>query len=198
MWPFKKNKYEKLTREEVSDAIYNLETQLKKIEDEIVSNQAAETDLKKRGAKEPSRDMKIFYAKKINMLKAEREQAIKRSMYLMYNIQLLNKLKQAIDDNSFYKNTSKTPLSALLADQKGLANFLNSALQTKVSAEQVLTDADETFKEVAGLYEENQSIYGTNEADDALLSMFETEESLNDADVALDEEVAEAASAKEE
>ena len=39
-----------------------------------------------------------------------------------------------------------------------------------------MTSADETFKAVEDAYEKNETIYGMNSQDDALLAMFETEE----------------------
>ena len=96
------------------------------------------------------------------------------------NIQLLNKLKRAIDDNQFFAKTSKVSLGNLLGDQKRLAKFLNKALNVRISAEQVLTDADETFKNIEDAYEKNESIYGIQQSDDELLGMFETEEQIED------------------
>lgn len=180
---FKKDKYSKLTREEVTDAIFELEKELKTLEDSILSSAKEISVMMQRGAQEKDRSTKLFIAKKINMMKADREQNEKRAMYLMYNIQMLGKLRQAIDDNKFFGDKAKGSLNSLLADQQGLAQFLNQALQTKVAAENVLTDADETFKEVAGLYEENATIYGKSDADDELLSMFETQESMADGEI---------------
>lgn len=179
MWPFK-SKYDKLTREEVVEAICQLEKEANSIEEEIMSSQKKIDDLTEKGKKETSRDIRLFYAKKINSIKAERAQNVQRAMYLLYNIQLLNKLKRAIDDNQFFAKTSKMSLGSLLGDQKGLAKFLNKTLNTRLSAEQVLTDADETFKEIEESYDKNESIYGIHEEDDVLLAMFETEEMLDD------------------
>lgn len=175
MWPFK-SKYDKLTREEVVDAICKLEQESKDIEDGLGAKQQQIDELMLKGRKEKSKDVQLFYAKKINSLKAEREQSVQRAMYLMYNIQLLQKLKTAIDDNQFFKNSAKVSLGNLLSDQKGLAKFLNKTLNTRIKAEDVLTSADETFKEVESAYEKNETIYGMNNQDDALLAMFETEE----------------------
>ena len=175
MWPFK-SKYDKLTREETVDAICKLEKELQNIESGLGEKQKQIDDFMLKGRKETDKQMKLYYAKRINSLKAEREQSVQRSMYLMYNIQLLNKLKTAIDDNQFFKNTSNVSLGNLLADQKGLAKFLNKTLNTRVKAEEVLTSADETFKDIEEMYDKNESIYGVNKADDALLAMFETEE----------------------
>lgn len=173
---FFKSKYDKLTREETVDAICKLEKELQNIENELLEKQKQVDDLVAKGKKETNREIRLFYAKRINSLKAEREQSVRRAMYLMYNIQLLNKLKAAIDDNQFFKKTTNVSLGNLLADQNGLAKFLNKTLNTRVRAEDVLTSADETFKAVEDAYEKNETIYGKNEADDALLAMFETEE----------------------
>lgn len=175
MWPFK-NKFNKLTREEVVEAICKLEQESQDIEDSLGVKQKQIDDLMAKGKAEKSKDIKLFYAKKINALKADRENSVQRAMYLMYNVQLLQKLKTAIDDNQFFKNTSKTSLNNLLADQKGLAKFLNQTLGTRVAAEDVLTSADETFRAVEDAYEKNESIYGISSQDDQLLAMFEMEE----------------------
>ena len=106
MWPFK-SKYDKLTREEVVSAICELEQQSKEIEDGLVSGQKQIDDMMAKGKAEKDKSLKLLYAKKINALKAEREQSVQRDMYIMYNIQMLQKLKNAIDDNKFFKNTSK-------------------------------------------------------------------------------------------
>ena len=193
MWPFK-SKYDKLTREEVVESICNLEKELNSIEDDIMSSQSRVDELMAKGKVEKSNELRIFYAKKINAIKAERQTNIQRATYLMYNIQLLNKLKRAIDDNQFFKKNSKMPLAQLLSDQKGLAVFLNKALNTRVEAEQVLTDADETFRNVEESYVMNDEIYGEKNADNELLAMFETEDMLGDTGFAEFEENKEATS----
>ena len=175
-----KSKFDKLTREEVVEAICKLESESQDIESSLEEKQKQIDALMEKGRKGADQQLKLLYAKKINTLKAEREQDVRRAMYLMYNTQLLNKLKNAIDDNQFFKNSAKVSLGNLLSDQKGLAKFLNKALNTRVNAEDVLTTADETFREIEEAYEPNETIYGVNSADDALLAMFETTNSLED------------------
>ena len=170
MWPFK-SKFDKLKREDVVDAICNLEKQESDLESAI-------EELLAKGRKESNRELKLFYAKKITTLREENQTDVQRAMYLMYNTKLLRKLKTTIDDNEFFVRTGKVSLGNLLADQKGLAQFLNKALGTKVRSEQVLTAADDTWNEVQSGYEANERIYGVNEHDDELLAMFETGEQL--------------------
>lgn len=171
-----KSKYDKITREDVVDSICKLETECNKIEKDMVEKQAQISNLTAKGKEEKNRELRLFYAKRINALKSEIEQDTQRAMYLMYNTQLLNKLKGAIDNNEFFKNTSKMSLGNLLKDQVGLAKFLNKALNTRVTAETILTDADETFREVETQYEKNEAIYGVGQSDDELLAVFEDAE----------------------
>ena len=178
MWPFK-SKYEKLKREDVVEAICDLEKQENDLESAIVERARTIDKLLEKGRKETNRELKLFYAKKITSLREENQTDVKRGMYLMYNMKLLRKLKSTIDDNEFFVRTGKVSLGNLLADQKGLAQFLNKALNTKVSSEQVLTEADDIWNEVQSGYEENEHIYGVNEHDDELLAMFETGEQLD-------------------
>ena len=178
MWPFK-SKYEKLKREDVVEAICDLEKQENDLESAIVERARTIDELLEKGRKETNREPKLFYAKKITSLREENQTDVKRGMYLMYNMKLLRKLKSTIDDNEFFVRTGKVSLGNLLADQKGLAQFLNKALNTKVSSEQVLTEADDIWNEVQSGYEENERIYGVNEHDDELLAMFETGEQLD-------------------
>ncbi|MBQ8845288.1 MAG: hypothetical protein IJ008_04685 [Clostridia bacterium] len=173
MWPFKKDKFKNLKREDVVNAICELEKQENDIEKSIEDMVKQIDALMEKGRKEKTQDLKLFYVKKISHLQEEKAEAINRAVYLLYNTRLLNKLKTAIDDNTFYANTGKISLTNLLSDQKGLAKFLNKALNTKVMAEDVLTSADDTFNEVKGLYTENDRIYGVNSSDDDLLAILE-------------------------
>ncbi len=179
MWPFK-SKFQKLTREEVVDSICKLEKESADLEAGLDEKQKKIDALMQKGRTETVRDVKLLWAKRVNALKAERAQDVQRIMYLMYNIQMLQKLKRAIDDNQFFAKTPKQSLGGLLGDQKGLARFLNQALNTRVSAEKVLTDADETFRSIEEAYEPSSEIYGVGQDDDALLAMFETEEQIAD------------------
>lgn len=178
MWPFK-SKYDKLKREDVVNAICNLEKQENDLEEAIEERARAIEELLQKGRRETNRELKLFYAKKITSMREENQTDVRRAMYLMYNTKLLKKLKNTIDDNEFFMRTGKVSLGNLLSDQKGLAQFLNKALNTKVRSEQVLTDADDTWNEVQSGYEENERIYGVNEDDDKLLAMFETGEQLD-------------------
>ena len=174
MWPFKKNKFKKLKREDVVNSICELETQLSEIEKGITARETTIKELMQKGRVETSRELKLFHAKRIVHLREENDTMSKRGMYILYNVRLLNKLKDSIDEKEFINITAKVGLSELLSDQKNLAAFLNKTLNTKVRQEEILTNADDLFNEVKAGYTENAAIYGVSSSDDNLLAVFET------------------------
>lgn len=173
-----KGKYDRIKREEVVDAIVKLQGEEAQVEERVRDARAQIEALMAQGREEKDMQMRLFLAKKINYLKEEQKQNMQRATYLLYNVQLLNRLKSAIDDKQFFSNSMGAPLNSLLADQRALAQFLNKALNTRVAAENVLTEADETFNDVLSAYEENEKIYGVNKSDDELLAVFETGDAL--------------------
>lgn len=177
-----KSRYNKLKRADVVDAIVKLQEEEAKLEERIMEASAEIKQLTQKGKEEKDHDVRVFLAKKINRVKEERQDNIKRATFIAYNVKLMNKLKSAIDDKEFFDAKSSVPLNQLLADQKGLARFLNQALGTRVKAEQVLTDADDTFVEIMESYDENERIYGVSDSDDELLAVFETADMLGSAD----------------
>lgn len=179
-WPFRKNKFKNLNREDLVNSICELERQERTVEAEVFQKIKEIDALMDKGKKEKNRDLQLFYAKKIMHLNEEKQTCMERGMYLLYNIRLMNKLKEAYDSNTFFKTQTKVPLSELLADQKRLAKFLNKALETRIASEDVLTSADELFTEVQSAYEVNQPIYGIGKTEDEILTVFEKESALND------------------
>ena len=179
-WPFKRNKFKKIQREDLVNSICELERQERTVEAEIFQLQKEIDMLMDKGKKEKTEELKLFYAKKINHLKEQKANKKQKGMYLLYNIRLMNKLKEAYDSNAFYKTKTKVPLSELLADQKGLAKFLNKALETRIASEDVLTSADDLFTEIQGAYDTNEAIYGMKKDDEDLLTNFEKEQQILD------------------
>lgn len=173
------NRYKKLKRADIVDAIVKLQQEEDSLEEKILSSSSEVKALTERGIAEKDSDLRLFLAKKINRIKEEKQADIKRATYIAYNIKMLGRLKDALDDKEFFNISADVPLNKLLADQKGLARFLNKALGTRVKAESVLTEADDTFGEIMDSYEENERIYGVAQSDDELLSVFETADMLD-------------------
>ena len=195
---FGRNKFKKLKREEVVDAIIGLTKQQEDLENGVLTKSEEVDKLMERGKKEKNRDIKLLCAKKVTSLREEIKRDTNRAAYLLYNIKLMEKLKAAIDDNQFVNNTTKLPLNKLLGDQKALSAFLQDAIQNRTSAEEALVSADQMFD----TYEQSANadtspIYSANKSDDELLAMFEMQDQLDseaeiDADPLSDEELEQA------
>ena len=175
------NKFKKIKRGDVVDAIVELE---KAQQNEISAIGEREKEIEKlmeQGRRTKDRNLQLALAKRINMLKAENANTAKRIQYLNANTQALNQLKTSLDDESFIVNNSKMPLNKLLSDPGQLRKFLNSVTLKKQRSENVLGEALDVFNEAEENYIPDERIYGINESDDALLSMFEEQNSMDDA-----------------
>ena len=177
---FGRNKFKKLKREDVVNAIIEQSKQQEDLENGVLAKSEEVEKLMERGRKEKNRDIKLLCAKKVNTLQAEIKRDTRRAALLLYNVKLLEKLKAAIDDNRFIENTTKLPLNKLLSDRKALAQFLETSIQNRADAETMLTQADELFDSYEQAAEAtSSSIYSVNESDDELLAMFEMQEQLD-------------------
>ncbi len=177
---FGRNKFKKLKREDVVDAIIQLGKQQDDLENGIMQKSEEVEKLMERGRKEKNRDIKLLCAKKVSSLQDEIKRDTKRAAFLLYNVKLLEKLKAAIDDNQFVENTSKLSLNKLLSDQKALAQFLESAIATRTAAEDSLVEADRLFESYEqAAQSEDGPIYSASKSDDELLAMFEMQDQLD-------------------
>lgn len=201
---FGRNKFKKLKREDVVNAIIEQSKQQEDLESGILAKSEEVEKLMERGRKEKNRDIKLLCAKKVNTLQDEIRRDTKRAAFLLYNVKLLEKLKSAIDDNRFIENTTKLPLNKLLCDQKALAQFLESSIQNRTTAENALVGANELFDSYEQAADSDTSpIYSVNKSDDELLAMFEMQEQLDtegefDSDIGGAEPQAKRAAADEE
>ena len=182
MWPFKKKQsLEKIKREDVIDNICELEKQQNaEIQKMTERTQEVEKYLE-LGKKSKDRNLQLAYAKKINMLKEENNMAVRRVQYINANLKALNRLKIAIDDKGFLTNNSNMPINVLLSNPKELNKFLGGVNDIKMKNEKNLTNVLDTFDEFDQVYEGDDMIYGTSNEDDQLLSMFEVQQSEDDA-----------------
>ena len=173
----KKNIFDEITKDEIIDAICQLEREEGLIEEKISLHSNKINVLMEDGKKAEDRISKLFIVKKISNENELRDRSIKQGLYVLYNIKMANRLKDAFENNDLIKRVSGLKLLSCLHDQKELAIFLNKALDTKVLEEDVLTNADDMFVSISEMYNENLKIYGiTSMQEDELLSLFEIKE----------------------
>ncbi|MCR4875134.1 MAG: hypothetical protein K5923_05325 [Clostridia bacterium] len=169
-----KNKFDTLKREEVIDTICELEREEVLIEEKI---KILTEDIRQKlneGREVDNPMERTFLVKKITLQQEKRERAIRQAMYILYNLRLSERLKDAIDDKSLVKKLASMKSIKYFKDQRALALFLNDALNTKIKQEDVLTEADDTFRAVEDMYQKNLQIYGITElSEDNILAFFE-------------------------
>lgn len=174
----KKKKFSKLTSEDVVNAYIELEQKEENLENELSIKKKEINELIEKGKKTNDHDQRLVYAKKISFLQDSCKATIKRIQYVLYNLKLMEKLKNAVEENEFLLDVGSVDLNALLSNQKGLAAFLNKSLKTKVKAEDIMTSADDTFNEIDSQYEENEDIYGIKDSDDSIMAIFEDSDNI--------------------
>lgn len=178
-----KNKFEKLTREEVIDTICTLEREEELVEESIALYAEKIKNMMDEGKEIKDLLQRALFVKKITLESEKRERAIRQAMYLLYNLRLSVRLKDAIDDKSLVDRLKSIRSIRYFKDQRALALFLNNALNTKLKEEDVLTDADDTFRVIEEMFSNNKQIYGISDfTEDALMAFFEEENELNESD----------------
>lgn len=170
---FRKNKFNKIKRTEVVDKIIAFEKEREEIETSFLSQEKEIQSMYKKGYQEKNPQMRSFYANKIKRLKETNNNIIKRMQYLNYNISVMEKLKDAIDDQAFMKKNSEDTLVKLLGDAKSLTEFLSKSVTARKTAEDNLVGAHQVFTEMDQLYDKNEEIYGATEAEEDILAQFE-------------------------
>lgn len=179
---FFKNKFEKIKRSDVVENIINVEKKQQEEMDAVEEREKEIDKLLKAGSETKSRDRQLTLAKRINLLRKENQMANQRIQYLNANLLALNQLKTAIDDKEFINNNSDMPINKLLTDANALRKFIGGISGQKMRSESMLGETLDAFEEVEEAYEGDERIYGINEQDDQLLSMFEISGAEKDAE----------------
>jgi len=175
-----KNKFDNLTRDEVIDTICTLEREELLCEENVKNLTNKIKDMLNEGREMEDALSRTFLVKKITLETEKRDRAIRQGMYVLYNLRLSERLKDAIDDKALVEKLASMKSIKYFKDQRALALYLNNALNTKIKEEDVLTDADDTFRAIEEMYQDNLKIYGISEInEDSILAFFEQKEDLS-------------------
>ena len=129
----RKNRFDELTRDEVVDAICLLEREEELAEENIATYTEKIKLMMDDGRHEKDGLKRTLLVKKITLLNEKRDRAINSAMYILYNLRLSERLKDAIDDKTLVAKISSLKSINYLQDQRALALYLNNALNTKIS-----------------------------------------------------------------
>ena len=170
---FKRNKFKKISRKEVVDKIIEFENERVDIENDIINNEKEVKELFKKGSLETSEQIKMVYANKIKRLRVDNSRKNKKLKYLNYNINVLEQLKLAIEDNEFAKNKNNDNLNKILGDTKSLTEFLEKVSINKIKMEENLVNANELFDTMNSVNEGFSEIYEDDVDEMEIFAQFE-------------------------
>ncbi len=177
---FKRNKFNKIKREDVVEQIIKYSKELEEYENAIIVNKEEINALFTKGKKEKDLQVREMLAQKISRKKKEQGTILQKIKFLEYNINVLNNLKQAIDDQAFSKEKKNNPINKLLNNSKDLNDFLLKSHEGRQELESTLINATETFEEFESLSEENSEIYGTKTETSDIMAQFELDDNFDD------------------
>lgn len=177
---FKRNKFNKIKREDVVEQIIKYSKELEEYENAIIVNKEEINALFTKGKKEKDHQVREMLAQKISRKKKEQGTILQKIKFLEYNINVLNNLKQAIDDQAFSKEKKNNPINKLLNNSKDLNDFLLKSHEGRQELESTLINATETFEEFESLSEENSEIYGTKTETSDIMAQFELDDNFDD------------------
>ncbi len=170
---FRRNRFNKIKRSEVVNQIIEFGSERDLIEQKMIDKSKVIQSLYQQGAKERNTETRRMLAGKIKRLKQEGETDLKRLMFLNYNIQVLEKLKVAIDDATFFKKQDNQIINQALKDTNGLNAFLNKAYQIRHEAEETLSESNRIFDEYESSFSSVSDIYAFSKEEDQILSEFD-------------------------
>lgn len=185
------NKFRKIKREDVVEQIIAYSKEMEDLENSIMTNKDEINALYAKGKKEKDLQVREMLAQRIARKKKDQTVILKRIKFLEYNINVLENLKTAIDDQQFSKEKKNNPINKLLRNSKDLNDFLLKSQSEKKELESTLINATETFDEYASFDDENTEIYGTKTETSDILAQFEMDDSFEDEfgdDIAEDKE----------
>lgn len=179
------NKFKKIKRNDVVDAIIELKQQQNKMLEDIKDGGKNIEEFLAKGMKERDKNMQLFYAKSIINLRKESSFNTRRLQYVMSNISALEQLKYSLDDREFIMSNSKIPLNKMLNNPTELKKFLTKINNVQMAQEEKLAENLSIFDEAQNEYIPNEEIYGSNESVDDIMAIFESGEN----DEQLDSEI---------
>jgi hypothetical protein len=174
------NKYKKIDRKQVAERIVSYQTEIDETEKDILAASGEIKKLYALGAKEKDPQMRSILANKIMRSKRDIDTKMKRIKFLDYDVQVMEKLKQAIDDREFTKGKKNDPINKLLSRSKDLDDFLSQSAASRASLEGSLVNANNAFESVNEAFPGEEDIYDTKSEEKDIMAQFERSEDFAD------------------
>jgi hypothetical protein len=170
---FKRNPLKNVKREDVVDAIIELEKKKDELSDDVFIREKQISDKMQRGKHSKSLSEKKMLANEILMLQRQVKAAQKRIMFIDKKIYVTGQIKLAIDDKEFADYNKKSTIGQLFKNNASLEKFLTGVVDEKTYADQELNEQIDMVDSIMNTYMEDDNLYGESQDVNNILSMME-------------------------
>jgi hypothetical protein len=173
MWPFKKNKYKELTRDQVNDAIIELEKRREEIEEDILVNEQKMQDSIIQGKKAKDLNEKKMYSRRVRNLQKTNARKHKQIKLLEKKVGVLDRVKYVIDGKEFLQNSANSEIDFIFNDPEGLHEFMSETIGELDEMDQEL---DATLEMMDDLLDEEYEDDMSEDEEEILAVMMEDDD----------------------
>jgi hypothetical protein len=173
---FKRNPLKNIKREDVVDAIIDLEKKKDELQDDIFIKEKQVNQKLHRGKKSNSLSEKKLLANEVLMLQRQVKASQKRVGFIDKKIYVTEQIKLAIDDMEFAEYNNKSTVGKLFKNNNQLEKFLTDVVDMKTMADSELLEQIDLVDNIMGTYEEDDSLYGDSKEVNDILSLMEDDD----------------------
>ncbi len=170
---FKRHPFKNVKREDVVDAIIELEKKKDELADDVFIREKQISDKMQRGKQSKSLSEKKLLANEIMMLQRHVRAAQKRIIFVDKKIYVTGQVKLAIDDMDFANYNKKSTVGKMFKNNASLEKFLSNVVDAKTEADSELLEQIDMVDGIMDTYLEEDNLYGESEDINNILSMME-------------------------
>ena len=173
---FKRNPLKNIKREDVVDAIIELEKKKDELSDDIFIKEKQINQKLHRGKKSSSLSEKKLLANEVLMLQRQVKSSQKRVGFIDKKVYVTEQIKLAIDDMEFAGYNNKSTVGKLFKNNSQLEKFLTNVVDMKSMADSELLEQIDMVDSIMGTYEEDDNLYGDSKEMNDILSLMEDDD----------------------
>jgi hypothetical protein len=173
---FKRNPLKNVNRDDVVEAIIELEKKKDELQDDIFIKEKQINQKLHRGKKSNSLSEKKLLANEVMMLQRHVKASQKRVGFIDKKIYVTEQIKLAIDDMEFAEYNNKSTVGKLFKNNSQLEKFLTDVVDMKTVADSELLDQIDLVDGIMGTYEMDDNLYGESKEVNDILSLMEDDD----------------------
>lgn len=173
---FKKNPLKNVKREDVVNAIIELEKRKDELQDDIFVKEKQINNKLRRGQQSNSLSEKKLLANEVMMLQRQVKASQKRVGFIDKKIYVTEQIKLSIDDLEFADFNKNSTVGQLFRNNSQLEKFLTGVVEIKSTADEELLEQIDMVDSIMGTYEMDDNLYGESAEMNNILSMMEDDE----------------------